>query len=249
MKKIVVGAMLLAFSFQASAEWKHEVTEDKMGRGSDEIASVESINTLSLLPPYEGQQKATLALRNLRKGDNQIVIAIQSGQLICGTGGCNILLRADEGESFSVKVSHPKDGSSNMLIGNLDTASLRKIKNAKKVFAEITIYQNGDHVMGFDTVDNPFIGRKVYLMEELKEIIDSGSDVKKQRNGEFNIGESSFNICRKALLTKSDTDGIVVTSKSTKSELVIDNYSETGMTRSSCSKARKGILMSFYEYQ
>ncbi|EPN2807550.1 hypothetical protein ACTWOG_005310 [Serratia marcescens] len=249
MKKIVISAILLAFTFQVNAEWKHEITEDKMGRGSDEIASVESINTLSLLPPYEGQQKAALALRKMRKGDNQIVIAIKSGQLICETGGCSILLRADEGESFSVKVSHPKDGSSNMLIGNLDTASLRKIKNAKKVFAEITIYQNGDHVVEFDTVDNPFVGRKVYLMDELKEAIASGSDIKKQKNGEFNIGESSFSICRKALLTKSDADGIVVTSKNTKSELVVDNYSETGMTRSSCSKGGKGILMSFYEYQ
>lgn len=44
MKKVILAA-LIGLSGVAHAEWKHEVTQDKMGRGSDEVATVVSSNT------------------------------------------------------------------------------------------------------------------------------------------------------------------------------------------------------------
>ncbi|HBW7940401.1 TPA: hypothetical protein MFG27_002201 [Klebsiella pneumoniae] len=150
MKKVILAA-LIGLSGVAHAEWKHEVTQDKMGRGSDEVATVVSSNTLSLQPPYEGKQYATFSLRSLRGENNEFVVSVEKGQIICEQDGCGLLVRVDDEKAFRLIGSHPKDGSSDMVVGSINTEDLRKIKKAKSILIELTIYQNGEHVLEFDS--------------------------------------------------------------------------------------------------
>jgi hypothetical protein len=72
----------------------------QMGRGSDEIATVVSSNALSLQPPYEGKQNATFSLRSLRGENNEFVVAVEKGQIICEQDGCGLLVRVDDEKAF-----------------------------------------------------------------------------------------------------------------------------------------------------
>jgi len=247
--KIFFCGLLLVSSMHASAEWRHSITEDKMGRGSDEVASVQSINTITLSAPYEGVQHATLSLRKLRKSDNEIVLALDKGQIICTSGGCPILFRVDENEPFTISFVPPKDGSTNVVIGDLDTQQLRNILKANKISVELTIFQNGDHILEFDATNNPFVGKKVYLLSEIKQALDTKSELKVFKINQFELDGSNFGICKQVLQTTKKEDDINIVEKNDKQIYVLNSYSETGMTKSSCRKGEKNILLEFYEYK
>lgn len=131
MKKVIIAA-LIGFSGVAHAEWRHEFIQDKMGRGSDEVATVVSSNTLSLSPPYDGKQNAAFSLRSLRDQGNEFVVTIEKGQIICEQDGCGILVRVDDEKAFHLTGSHPKDGSPEMIVGSINAENLRKIKKQKQ---------------------------------------------------------------------------------------------------------------------
>ncbi len=102
-----------------------------MGRGKNEIASVLSENTINLPSPYEGEQKATLSLRRLNDGDNEIVIHIDKGQIICDIALCSVLFKIDDAKPFGMRFNHPKDGSSNVIIGDLHAKDIKTLKKQK----------------------------------------------------------------------------------------------------------------------
>lgn len=247
--KNVIFFLLFFVSSHAFAEWSHNITEDKMGRGSDEIASTTSLSYLNLAPPYDGKQNATLSFRRLGKGGNELVLSIQKGQIVCDSSECMVLLRVNSEEPFRFAMSHPKDGSSNILIGALKTEELRKLKSANKITAEVTIYQNGESIVEFDTQNNPFKGRVVYTLDELKEKIRDKKEVPSKKNGEINIGDGGFEICKQVVRKTKNDEGIEFISKSTKDELVSESYSESSKLVTSCKKGMKHMLIEVYEYK
>jgi hypothetical protein len=78
------------------------------------------------------------------------------------------LVRVDDEKAFRLTGAHPKDGSSDMVVGSINTEDLRKIKKSKSILIELTIYQNGEHVLEFDSKDNPFVGRKIIYFLKLE---------------------------------------------------------------------------------
>ncbi|MDU2940684.1 MAG: hypothetical protein E7B59_16140 [Enterobacteriaceae bacterium] len=248
MKNKILLVGLFISSMHASAEWRHSVTEDKMGRGSDEIASVLSTNTVALAAPYDGAQHATLSLRKLRKNNNEVVLSLERGQIVCDPSGCPILFRADKNEPFSISFGPPKDGSTNVIIADLDTKQLRTILSADKISIELTVFQNGEHIFEFDAADNPFIGRKVYLLNEIKKALSEKNEVKVTKTGDFVIDNSSFNICKQVLQGTKKEDEIIVVERNDKERYIVNSYSEAGMAKSSCRKGEKNILLEFYQY-
>lgn len=247
MKKIVFAA-LIGLSGVAHAEWRHEVTQDKMGRGSDEVATVVSNNTLSLSPPYDGKQNAAFSLRSLRDQGNEFVVAIEKGQIICEQDGCGLLVRVDDEKAFRLTGSHPKDGSSDMVVGSIGAENLRKIKKANSILIELTIYQNGDHVLEFDSKDNPFTGRKTYLLSEVREMIGSGTPPKHTKTSDTQMDMPNFDICKK-IANKSDEEGkIKVVEVNKKNEFTAATYGEDSVMKLACTRGSKTSLLSFFNY-
>lgn len=247
MKKVILAA-LIGLSGVAHAEWKHEVTQDKMGRGSDEVATVVSSNTLSLQPPYEGKQYATFSLRSLRGENNEFVVSVEKGQIICEQDGCGLLVRVDDEKAFRLIGSHPKDGSSDMVVGSINTEDLRKIKKAKSILIELTIYQNGEHILEFDSKDNPFVGRKTYLISEIREMIDSGKPPKHTKTSEVPMDMPKFDICKK-VANKSAEDGkITVIEVNKKDEFTTATYGEDSVMKLACRRGSKTSMLSFFSY-
>lgn len=249
MRKIILFAALVSIGFPALSEWKHEIKEDKMGRGSDEIATTKSLNELNLSQPYDGAQKASLSFRRLGKGVNEIVLSVQKGQIVCESAGCMVLFRIDSDEPFRIAMDHPKDGSSNVLVGDMTTNEQRKLLAAKSIFAEITLYQNGEQLVEFNADGNPFKGRTVYTVDEIKQKIKDKKDIATSKGGEIKIGESGFNICKQVLKDAKSEGDVNLVVKNTKDELVTESYSETSRVVTSCKKGVKHMLVEVYEYK
>lgn len=247
MKKVIFSLFLL-FSSHSYAEWSHKTSEDKMGRGSDEIVTTVSANSINLEPPYDGEQRAALSFRRMGKGGNELVLSIQKGQIICDSPECMILLRVDSEEAFRFAMGHPKDGSSNVLIGSLKTEELRKLKAADKITAEITIYQNGDSIVEFDSKNNPFKGRVVYTMDELRDKLKNKTEPPSKKTGDLKIGDGGFEICKQVLKKTKGDDDIRFISKNSKDEVVEESYSESSRIVTSCKKGMKQMLIEVYEY-
>ncbi|WP_404655964.1 hypothetical protein [Raoultella ornithinolytica] len=247
MRKILLAA-LIVLSGATHAEWKHDVTEDKMGRGSDEVASVVSSNTLSLQPPYDGKQNATFSLRSLRGENNEFVVAIEKGQIICEQDGCGLLVRVDGEKAFRLTGAHPKDGSSDMVVGSINAEDLRKIKKSKSILIELTIYQNGEHVLEFDSKNNPFIGRKNYLISEIREMIDSGTPPKHTKTSEIPMDMPKFDICKKVANKKPEDGKITVIEVNKKDEFTTATYGEDSVMTLACKRGSKTSMLSFFSY-
>lgn len=248
MKRGIFFAFLISIGFPALSEWKHEIKEDKMGRGNDEIATVISSNSLSLSPPYDGTQKASLSLRWLRDGANEFVVALEKGQIVCEQASCALLIRADDGKAFRITGAHPKDGSSDVVVGTLSTEELRKIQSAKKILIEVTVYQNGEQMLEFDSKDNPFIGRKTYLLSEVKDMVSAGSPPKATKYTEVPMDMPDFSICKKVANRAAEGDELRVVEVNKKDELTVATYFEDSAIKQTCKKGSKKSIISFFNY-
>lgn len=248
MKKLFLMAALLSIGFPAISEWKHEIKEDKMGRGSDEIATIISSNSLSLSAPYNGTQNASLSLRWLRNCSNEFVVAIDKGQIVCELETCGLLVKVDNEKAFRITGSHPKDGSSDVVVGGLSTEELRKIKDAKKILIEVTVYQNGEQVLEFDSKENPFIGRMAYLPSEIKEMVKAGDPPKATRYTEIQMDMPDFGICKKVANRPAEGDELKVVEVNKKDETTVATYLEDSVIKHNCKKNSKKSIISFFNY-
>lgn len=235
-------------------QWELSNKPDPMGRGNDEIASVKSENTFELQQPYSGIQHATFVLRKLHNADNEFVIALDRGQLVCGTPDCFITARIDDQDSTRLKVSSPKDGSTNILIGSLDVATKRAITVGKKLLIETTVFQNGEQIFEFNIADTPFKGSTGYLIGELKAMKKSGKGMPEADDNKISLEMNaySFKICRQAgkeSATKDENDSVNIINSDTKTDFVSTEYSQYSIMRKECKKGSSKSLITFYHYK
>ncbi|AGB78348.1 hypothetical protein D782_2374 [Enterobacteriaceae bacterium strain FGI 57] len=219
-----------------------------MGRGKNEIASVLSENTINLPSPYEGEQKATLSLRRLNDGDNEIVIHIDKGQIICDIALCSVLFKIDDAKPFGMRFNHPKDGSSNVIIGDLHAKDIKTLKKAKKIKVELTIHQGGEHVFTFNAIDNPFVGEKMYQMDEISSMLNKHEEIQLINEKSGPNLDSSFEVCKKVISSK-DSEAINQLDKSNKNYWVRMAYYEWGVVKQGCKKGDGFMTFTFYEYK
>lgn len=250
MIRIAVLAIFSLVSNSVFAEWDYSKEPDKMGRGSNEIATVKSMDTITLQSPYDGEQHATFALRKLQKGNNEFVFSVERGQIVCGTTDCKLTARIDENNPFILKGNHPEDGSSNTVIGALDAATIKSIRNGKKLLIESTIYQNGEKISEFDIQQTPFIGQKVYELSEIRDMLKSKKEIPLNKTSNFSLNTSTFDICKQVLKTPSDTDDeeVKIVSVSSKNQMTVMKYSETFASKSVCEKNSKEMKIEFFNY-
>ncbi|RJT47247.1 hypothetical protein [Rahnella woolbedingensis] len=248
MIRVVLLSSCLFLTTSALANWEHSVVEDEMGRGSDEVASVISSNSISLKAPYDGVQHGEFSLRRLKNGQNEFVLAIEKGQIICDQDACGVLVRPDNEKPFLLVGKHPKDGSSDAIAGVLGTEDLRKIKKAQKLRMEITIYQNGESILEFETKDNPFVGAKSYLITEINDMVKNGNLPKVTRVTGMSMDMPDFNICKKVANLPAKDDQIKVVELNKKDEFVVATYFESSLIKQQCKKGSVKSEFSFYNY-
>ncbi|MDU4539941.1 MAG: hypothetical protein E6Y55_02675 [Klebsiella michiganensis] len=112
----------------------------------------------------------------------------------------------------------------------------------------MTIYQNGEHVLEFDSKDNPFVGRKTYLISEIREMIDSGKPPKRTKTSEVPMDMPKFDICKKVANKSSEDGKITVTEVNKKDEFTTATYGEDSVTTLACKRGSKTSMLSFFRY-
>ncbi|MFS7382869.1 hypothetical protein AB6870_12385 [Rahnella inusitata] len=250
MIRFAVFSVFFIFSNNVFADWDYSNEPDKMGRGNNEIAAVKSTDTITLQSPYDGAQHATFALRKMQKGNNEFLFSFERGQIVCGASNCTLTARIDDNKPFILRGNHPEDGSSNAVIGSVDAATLKSIRNGKKLLIESTIYQNGEKISEFNIQQTPFVGQKVYELDEIRSFLKSKQEIPLDKTSSFSLNTSNFDICKKVLKTTSDKDDdeIRVVLVNSKNEMIVIKYSETFVSKSVCEKGSKEMKMEFFNY-
>jgi len=132
-------------------QWVYRTEKDTMTQKDIWSATVVSNNSIELDFPYAGPQTATLEVRRHPQYGKDIIFQIERGQILCEPfHGCSVLVRFDDQPAERYAAGPPADHSTTVLfIKNYDKFVQRAIK-AKKVFIQVSIYQNGNQTLEFN---------------------------------------------------------------------------------------------------
>lgn len=136
---------------RAAVAWEYEESIDPMTSAATRIASIHSVNEISLASPYDGRQRAMLIVR-VRPHDAAVMFSIVRGQLLCPSyDGCSVEVRFDDDEAKRFHASGPADHLSTVLFIERDEEFLARLRTASVVRMRATIYEGGSPVFEFHT--------------------------------------------------------------------------------------------------
>lgn len=133
------------------SDWKYSQKEDEMTSVTTYFASLDSVNSVNLDFPYNGEQHANLTLRK-KQDKTEVLFAIPKGQFTCSISeSCKILVRFGNEEASNYSASLPADHSSNLLFLEPAESFLENIHWAETIKISPTIYKNGNPVFTFNS--------------------------------------------------------------------------------------------------
>ncbi len=131
--------------------WSYSQDEDKVRGGTSYFASTTSTNAIHQDPPYEADTRMRMTVRRMPSSGTDVVLTISSGQLMCPSyEGCSGTVRFDNGPAERVRFNGPADNSSDTIFVIGAKSFIAKLKKAKKVIVEKTLYEAGEPQFEFD---------------------------------------------------------------------------------------------------
>lgn len=132
-------------------QWDDSEYDERMGRGKVYVNMIVSRNAISLDRPYEGEQHATLTIREHPKYGSDVYITIERGQLLDSDFHSGVSVRFDDERAITFRSSRPDDLSSETLfLRGAFAVFVRRLKTAKTLSIEVPVYQAGNQVFEFD---------------------------------------------------------------------------------------------------
>lgn len=132
-------------------KWEYQQSTDKMTSKPIKFAQIISNESLHLESPYEGVNYGRLTLR--KKNGLDIYLSIDKGQISGGYDNNFITVRFDEEKPLTFSYTEPQDGSSDLIFIDNEVQFLSKLKKSKNVLISIPLYQAGNQILEFNTVD------------------------------------------------------------------------------------------------
>ena len=133
------------------SQWSYDSSPEGMSGKPVRTASVMSSNTIDLGFPYGGSQRARLLLRRHPRWGNDVILAIERGQILCHSfDDCYVAVRFDDEKLHRYEGNPPSDNSSESLFIPAFGTFMKNLSGAKKLKIEIKIYQQGNQVFEFD---------------------------------------------------------------------------------------------------
>lgn len=131
--------------------WNYSNDVDKVRGSTSYYATTISTNTIYQDPPYEPDTSMKLTVRRAPAFGTDVVLTISSGQLMCPSyEGCHGTVSFDGGPAQSVDFAGPADNSSDTIFVEGAVGFIAKLKKAKKVVIEKTVYEAGNPQFEFD---------------------------------------------------------------------------------------------------
>jgi len=131
-------------------EWQFNTYNDPTSgrKGSD--ARIESNNTVAFGFPYAGQQRGTLEVDLHPRWGRRVIFSIPRGQIICHVYECSVSIRFDSGPVERYTATAPADYSSTAVFIQNYARFIGQAKKAKRVYIELTFYQEGGRTFEFN---------------------------------------------------------------------------------------------------
>ena len=131
--------------------WQYENQIDETSGKNYNGGYVISNNSFELDSPYSGGTSAYLMLRKHPRAGNDVMIQVTSGQLHCQYDNCFVTVRFDDEEVTKQYVSEPSDSSNDLYFFKSTNKVINKIKSSKKMYVELTFFQQGIKTFEFNT--------------------------------------------------------------------------------------------------
>jgi hypothetical protein len=133
-----------------AGKWSYRNQQDSMTGRKATYASIESENTVTFGFPYQGEQRATLLIRNHPSYGLDVILSIQRGQILCQSyTDCSIRVRFDEQNPVSWNAVGPSDNSSTAVLLRNEARFIKQLRAAKLVRLQIPFYQEGSPIFEF----------------------------------------------------------------------------------------------------
>jgi hypothetical protein len=133
------------------ANWDYSTDVDKVRGGTSYFATTTSTNTVHQNFPYDSATTMTMTLRKSPAYGTDVILTISSGQMMCPSyDGCSGTVRFDDGPAQRIEFNGPADNSSDTVFVAGAKAFIAKLKKAKHVVIEKTLYEAGNPQFEFD---------------------------------------------------------------------------------------------------
>ena len=132
--------------------WHYLKIADDMTSKMSETARIESDNSLNLPRPYSGKNHGTLMVIKDKQRGLIFGLSVEQGQIICETyDGCRVAFRFDDAQPITFHAVRTADYSSTHLVFRDGRRFVAAAAKAKRILAQITMYQAGEQVFEFHT--------------------------------------------------------------------------------------------------
>ena len=131
--------------------WQYENVIDDTSGKKFIGGYVTSNNNYELDPPYSGGTSAYLMLNKHPRFGTKVTIQVNTGQLHCQYNDCYVDVRFDDEEVIKQYVNGAADSSNNMYFFRNTNKVINKIKSSKKMYVELTFFQQGAKTFEFNT--------------------------------------------------------------------------------------------------
>ena len=131
--------------------WSYSTDGDKVRGGTTYYATTTSTNSISQSFPYDSATTMDMTLRKSPAYGTDVILTISSGQMMCSSyDGCSGSVRFDDGPAQRIEFNGPADHSSEVVFVVGAKSFIAKVRKAKKVVIEKTLYQAGAPQFEFD---------------------------------------------------------------------------------------------------
>lgn len=135
----------------SNGTWSYSNDEDKVRGSNTFYATTTSTNSVYQSPPYNANTTMNLTIRQSWKSGVDVMLVISSGQMMCPSySGCSATVRIDDGRAETISLNGASDNSSETVFVVGAKGFVAKLKKAKHVVIEKTLYQAGNPQFEFD---------------------------------------------------------------------------------------------------
>lgn len=133
------------------ANWSYATDEDKVRGGTTYYASTTSTNSIAQDFPYSSATRMELTVRKSPAFGTDVIFTVSSGQLMCRSyDGCSGTVSFDGGPAQTVRFLAAGDNSSDTIFVSGAKVFIGKLKGAKHMVLEKTLYRAGNPQFEFD---------------------------------------------------------------------------------------------------
>lgn len=135
----------------SSSNWTYSEDTDKIRNAPTYFATTTSVNTIHQDPPYDSATSMQLTIRKSQAYGVDVIFTISSGQMMCPSyEGCSGTIKFDNGPAQRVRFAGPADNSSDTIFLQGARAFIAKLRTAKKLVVEKTLYEAGNPQFEFE---------------------------------------------------------------------------------------------------